>query len=205
MTPIDRNCILMFDGILLSKQLTFDKSKNMIIGYVDLGHLGRVNKPPNHALVFMVHGLHNNRKQPVAFFFTRITVESKSLQSLIKDIIIALKAAGLVVLATVCDQGATNCKSISNTISNPYNNLAADAIHTAEFIHDIDCLFDSFNGRLPSPELGKAVSRKYRAGTLFLHNRAKPRCYLKPAGSITSMRYANYALIINYYGRYAGA
>ncbi|ENN76562.1 hypothetical protein YQE_07012, partial [Dendroctonus ponderosae] len=216
MKPIDRNCILMFDE--MSEQLTFDKSRNMIIGYVDLGYLGRVNKSANHALIFMVHGLHKNWKHPVAG-----TVESKALQSLIKDIIIALEAAGLVVLATVCDQGATNRKSISNlcletqnrnyepnpyfkinnhkiftlfdpphllkstrnallkycinisvaagtlshtvaacmeqTISNPCNNLAADAIHTAEFIHDIDYLFVSFNGRLPSPELGKPYRR----------------------------------------------
>ncbi|KAH1028787.1 hypothetical protein HUJ05_002118 [Dendroctonus ponderosae] len=82
------------------KQLTFDKSRDMIIGYVDLGHLGRVNKSANHALIFMVYGLHKNWKQPAAVFFTRGTVESKPLQSLVKDIIIALEAAGLVVLAT---------------------------------------------------------------------------------------------------------
>ncbi|KAJ8979783.1 hypothetical protein NQ317_007691 [Molorchus minor] len=37
--------------------------------------------------------------------------------------------------------------------------LPSEAIYTAEFIHDIDTLFDSFNGRTPTPEIGKPYRR----------------------------------------------
>lgn len=48
---------------------------------------------------------------------------------------------------------------IEQAIGDSSFDLPADAIHTAEFIHDIDQLFDSFNGRLPKPELGKPYRR----------------------------------------------
>lgn len=39
------------------------------------------------------------------------------------------------------------------------NSLPAEAIHTAEFAHDIDRLFDSFNGKTIKPERGKPYRR----------------------------------------------
>lgn len=42
---------------------------------------------------------------------------------------------------------------------NPANNLPACAINTAECVHDVDQLFDSFNGRTCKPECGKPYRR----------------------------------------------
>lgn len=106
--PLDRTCILMFDEIALSEQATLDKSHDKIIGYVDLGCLGRKNEFANQALVFMIHGLHKTWKQPIAFYFTRDTIKTADLKYLIKEVITALQGIGLEVLATVCDQGPTN-------------------------------------------------------------------------------------------------
>ena len=267
--PLDRTCILMFDEIGLSKQLVFDRMRDKIIGYVDLGPLGRKNELANEALVFMIHGLHKSWKQPIAYFFTKDTVKTNDLKFLIKDIISSLQKAGLRVLATVCDQGPTNraainqltkekavldkpgpyfivngdkiftlfdpphllkstrnaflkynvlfsntkiakfehikqcfhidrmkrfqalrkiretylylenknylkmkvciaARTLSNTVAaalesmiscNLQCSLPTEAMHTAEFIHDIDCLFDSLNGKTPKPDVGKPYRR----------------------------------------------
>lgn len=62
MKEIDRVCSLIFDELVL------DRANDKVIGYVDLGPFGRKNIIANHALVFMVSGLHKLWKQPVAFF-----------------------------------------------------------------------------------------------------------------------------------------
>lgn len=262
MDPLDRNCSLIFDEISLSEQMTLDTSSDKVTGYVDLGPLGRHNHYANHALCFMVNGLHKSWKQPVAYFFTKDTIKTGDLKFLIKYLIIELEKTGLTILSTICDQGSTNrsaikqlcqensrpgsyflvnnhkvytifdpphllkntrtalfnytirylknkeakfqhikqcffidklkrfqslrkiresylllkngnnrlkmkvsvaARTLSQTVAatieemigNPQNNLPSDAIHTAEFIHDIDNLFDSFNGSKPKSELGK--------------------------------------------------
>lgn len=113
MLAIDRNCSLIFDEISLSEHLTFDRANDKVVGYVDLGPLGRKNEIANHALVFMVNGLHKSWKQPIAFFFTKDCIKSSELKSLIEYVIIKLEGAGLRILCTVCDQAATNRAAIT--------------------------------------------------------------------------------------------
>lgn len=56
-------------------------------------------------------------------------------------------------------------KIFSNTLASAIesmigvNYLPSEAIQTAEFLHDMDCIFDSFNGRSPRPEKGKKFRR----------------------------------------------
>lgn len=96
----------------LSEQLVFDPLKDEVVGYVDLGPLGRTNEYANHALVFMLHGLRKSWKQPIAFFFTKNTIKTVELRTLIKNVIITVEDVGFCVLATVCDQGPTNRSAI---------------------------------------------------------------------------------------------
>lgn len=280
--PLDRNCILMFDEIALSEQAILDKVNDKIVGYVDLGSLGRKNQFANQALVFMIHGLHKAWKQPIAFYFTRDTIRTPDLKYLIIEVISSLQSIGLEVLATVCDQGPTNraaieqlsndkrdnipsyyftvndkkiftlfdpphllkstrnafvnyniqfentkiakfqhieqcfqidrtkrfqalrkireaylnldryprlkmkvcvaARTFSNTVAAAIetmigNNLHAEAMHTAEFIHDIDSLFDSFNGSKPNADLGKTFRRcmSPKSPHLVLWNKLLPK------------------------------
>ena len=72
---IDRLCSSIFDEISL--RLRFGsaiKESNWICGLLyiwDLQSLGRKNIWANHALVFMVNGLHKIWKQPIANYFTK--------------------------------------------------------------------------------------------------------------------------------------
>lgn len=43
--------------------------------------------------------------------------------------------------------------------TNSVDNLPVSAMHSAEFIHDMDCLFNTFNGRQPYAKTGKPYRR----------------------------------------------
>lgn len=113
LNPLDRCCSLIFDEISLTEQCTYDKFNDKVIGYIDLGPLGRKNQQANHALTFMLNGLHKKWKQPVAYFFTRDTISTHQLKNTIKTLILKLEQIGLNILCTVCDQGATNRSAIN--------------------------------------------------------------------------------------------
>ena len=53
MTRLDRYCSLLFDEVSLHSELYYDEKKQKLIGYEDIGHLGRSIRRANHALVFM--------------------------------------------------------------------------------------------------------------------------------------------------------
>jgi hypothetical protein len=100
MKPIEKICKLMFDEMALSTDLTYSKSDDKIVGYEDLGSLGRNKNLANHSLVFMVQGLYSGWKQPISYLFAKNTVKSKYLKILIAEIIKKLQDAGLTVVCT---------------------------------------------------------------------------------------------------------
>jgi hypothetical protein len=100
MKPIEKICKLMFDEMTLSTDLTYSKSDDKIVGYEDLGSLGRNKNLANHSLVFMVQGLYSGWKQPISYLFAKNTVKSKYLKILIAEIIKKLQDAGLTVVCT---------------------------------------------------------------------------------------------------------
>ncbi|KAJ3648785.1 hypothetical protein Zmor_020561 [Zophobas morio] len=117
----DRFCSLLFDEISLSGGFHYEKVKQYISGYEDLGSLGRTNRAANHALVFMVRGVRRQWKQVIAYYFTSHTVSAENLRFLIIEIILQLQEVGLTVVATVCDQGPTNGAAVNQLCGkNPY-------------------------------------------------------------------------------------
>lgn len=74
----------MFDEIALKKNLDYNNKKHDFIeGCEDLGELGRRD---SEALVFMVTGLRNRWKIPLAYFLTANSTNSADLKSLLKQI-----------------------------------------------------------------------------------------------------------------------
>lgn len=113
MDELDRCCTLIFDEVSLSRGFYYESHQQKICGFEDLGILGRNENAANHALVFMVRGIKKNYKMPVAFFFTKDTIKTSALKDLIIDAIKQLQGIGLSIVATVCDQGATNRAAIT--------------------------------------------------------------------------------------------
>ncbi|KAJ8971075.1 hypothetical protein NQ314_000908 [Rhamnusium bicolor] len=117
MNSLNRVCCLAFDEISLSVGLKYEKSKDKVVGYVDLGSIGRRNEIANHALVFLVQGIGKHWKQPVAYYFTKDVIKTNELKILLVEIISFLQSCGLTVMCTVCDQGSTNRSAIKQLIT----------------------------------------------------------------------------------------
>lgn len=98
-----RKCTLKFDETFLAQQLTFDITRDKIVGFVDLGTVGRQNEYANHGLVFLIHGVRKTWKQPLAYYFTKNCIKTNNLVFILKEIITSLQNIGLTVVATVCD------------------------------------------------------------------------------------------------------
>ena len=60
MQDIDRNCILIFDEMVIKKCLDFHSKRQIIEGFEDLGSLGRNSAVGTQVLVFMLRGLFTN-------------------------------------------------------------------------------------------------------------------------------------------------
>lgn len=107
MEDINKHCVLLFDEISLKAGLALDKKTDSISGFENLGRYSSCAFA-DHALVFMARGIASKWKQPIAYFYSKHGVKSSALVHNIKDIIKSLNDIGLKVVATVCDQHATN-------------------------------------------------------------------------------------------------
>ncbi|KAJ8915411.1 hypothetical protein NQ315_008300, partial [Exocentrus adspersus] len=120
MNEANRCCSLIFDEMSLSPGFYYDANNQLIYGYEDLGHLGRINKQANHALVFMIRGLRKTWKQVVAYYFTSGTISAQALKQIIVHLISELQNIGLKCVIKVNKPvGITSvmCRNIINTSS----------------------------------------------------------------------------------------
>ncbi|CAG4969484.1 unnamed protein product [Colias eurytheme] len=115
MNANEKLCILLFDEVALAPNFNYNQRKDKIIGFVDNG-LETQKKIGDHALVFMIRGLFKNYKQPIAYSFCSGSTQKEELARQITEITRKLKSIGLNVMATVCDQGASNMSAINYLI-----------------------------------------------------------------------------------------
>lgn len=105
-------CAVLFDEVSLSPNLTYNHSAGMITGFEDNG-TARTQNFADHSLVFMIRGVVKKYKQPIAYSFCKGTTSSHDLTNQLKNVIRAVSETGLRVVATICDQGATNTAAIN--------------------------------------------------------------------------------------------
>ena len=118
----DRVCSLMFDEMSLRENMHFNRQFDCIEGFEDYANHGRTRNVANQALVFMVRGLRLKWKQPVAFYFSHNNTRSEILKQLLLDVLTACQDAGLTVVATVCDMGGNNVRTLrelGSTVDRP--------------------------------------------------------------------------------------
>ncbi|KAK9751653.1 Transposase protein [Popillia japonica] len=113
---MDRYSCLMFDEISLSPGFAYDSKLKKVVGYVDLGVNGR-RSAANHALVFMLSGLHKAWKQPIAYYFTKDQIPTAELKKIIVEIITQLQSISVRIVCCVCDQGSTNSAALRQLVA----------------------------------------------------------------------------------------
>jgi len=96
----------------IRENVRFNQKFNCIEGFENLGGKGRTCKFANHALLFIVRGLHQKWKQPLAYYLSRGSTKAEMLVQFLKEVLGALQNVGLHVVATVCDMGTNNVKAM---------------------------------------------------------------------------------------------
>ena len=112
MSEKDRYCCLLFDEMSIRENVWFNQKFDCFEGFEDLGSRGRTYNIANHALLFMVLGLHRKWKQPVAYYLSRGSTNAEMLVQFLKEVLDACQNVGLHVVATVCDMGTNNIKAM---------------------------------------------------------------------------------------------
>lgn len=107
----EKLCVLMFDEMSVQPHLDYCRHEDRVVGFVDDG---TSTKPilADHSQVFMLRGIMKKWKQPVAYNFCNATTSAADIVRLYKDIVTKCYDVGLTVVASVCDQGATNVRAI---------------------------------------------------------------------------------------------
>lgn len=136
--PTDKYCILLFDEMSLQPGLYFSKYEDIVDGFVDNG-FDRKNEVADDVLVWMLRSVSNQNtwKQPLGYTFCKSTTSSEDIVRQFKNIVREVHDTGFVIVASICDQGATNVKSIRQLITDSKR----DAFHTGtELRSDIICI-----------------------------------------------------------------
>ncbi|KAG8236081.1 hypothetical protein J437_LFUL016483 [Ladona fulva] len=110
--PHNRLCLLLFDEMSIREHFDYKVDSDTIIGFEDHGHLGRSSKPAKYALVFMVRGLLQDWKQPIAAFFSGSPTNAERLKQIIELVLGECSKAGLQIIGTICDMGSNNVKTL---------------------------------------------------------------------------------------------
>ncbi|KAL4103435.1 hypothetical protein QTP88_018812 [Uroleucon formosanum] len=144
----EKQCVVLLDEISIMKSIEYNKSKDEIEGYEDLGTLGRIDKIGSHALVIMVRGLYNNWKFPLSYYFTGSGIKGDNLAIIVKESVQKLFDLGLTPVAIVCDQGTQNRRMFSllgGTIKKPFTEICDRKLF---LVYDMPHLIKSLRNNL---------------------------------------------------------
>jgi len=144
----EKQCVVLLDEISIMKSIEYNKSKDEIEGYEDLGTLGRTDKIGSHALVIMVRGLYNNWKFPLSYYLTGSGIKGDNLAIIVKESVQKLFDLGLTPVAIVCDQGTQNRRMFSllgGTIKTPFAEICDRKLF---LVYDMPHLIKSLRNNL---------------------------------------------------------
>lgn len=137
MNEMEKACILMFDEMALKPHFDYNKKKDKIIGFVNNGFRMK-SQIADHALVFMIRGIYRNYKQPICYTFCSGSTSTEELVMLLTCVIKKLKETGFNVVATVCDQGASNVSAINHLVEETKRNHLRNEEEYNKYVFKVD-------------------------------------------------------------------
>ena len=95
-------CVLVFDEMKLRRELSYDRKRDVVEGFEDIGEYGKTIKSADYALCVMVKGntkvdFKKKWKLNVGYFLTSSTIKVELLYKLILSSIRRLLEIGLIV------------------------------------------------------------------------------------------------------------
>lgn len=122
-TEEEKECALLFSEMKINKFLKFNVHTGIIEGFQDLGSGKRANKVGDKALVFMLCGLFQLWKLPIAYYFTGDLTENNNVifQRILSEVVMAVFETGFVVTATVSDPSSASVEAINSFLADTDN------------------------------------------------------------------------------------
>lgn len=108
-----KNVALIFDGMAVKQDLSYDPKLDKVFGYVDLGKI-LVTDPEEiatEALVFQIVSYTTYFKCPVAYFFIKNSLHGELLAELLNTVVLLLSEIGITVRSMTCDGAPSNIKA----------------------------------------------------------------------------------------------
>jgi len=115
LNEMDSTICLLWDETRVKPHLYYDKAKDKIVGYQDLGGGRRTREFATEVLVFMISSLSHNIKkfkQPISYYLCSDSMHGQQLAPLIKSNLLVSRAIGFNDVATACDQNSTNINAL---------------------------------------------------------------------------------------------
>lgn len=131
MPETDKIVTIGWDEMALNAHLDYCKVKDYIDSFVDDGRK-TTDEFATHALVFMVRGVNQSFKQPIAYFFTQ-NINKDELAALIRLVIEAVMDVGLKVIGSVCDAVATNSAAVKTLMQPALKRLPKFCLNYLEY------------------------------------------------------------------------
>ncbi|CAG4981338.1 unnamed protein product [Colias eurytheme] len=107
-----RLCSLIFDEMSLTPHVNYNVQRDIFEGFAS----NQIEKFADQALVFMIKGLKEHFKQPIAYYYTNC-LNKQELKGLIKTVVQHAQDAGLIIANTVCDQSTINVGAITELVN----------------------------------------------------------------------------------------
>ena len=117
MQGINRNCILIFDEMVIKKCLNFHPKKQIIESFRNLGSLGRNSAVGTQVLVFMLRVLFTNWKHSLVFFIIKSSIIKDELSIILDQILDALDETSSKVRTVVSNQSTSNQSFATEPVS----------------------------------------------------------------------------------------
>jgi hypothetical protein len=171
----------------IRENVLYNQKFDCIEGFEDLGSQGRTRNIENHALLFMICGLHRKWKQQVAYCLSCGSTKSEMIMQFFKEILDACQNVGLRVVATVCDMGTNNVKAmklLGSTGGKPFFQFQNQEIatiyyppHLLKYTHNLflkyDVQFDSehLDSQLPAVAKWEHIQKLYKWGKKIVISR----------------------------------
>lgn len=107
---------LIWDEMSLQPALSYDQLNDKIIGFEDWDHK-RTRKISDHAITFYLRCLKTGKKMPLGYGFCENSTKTIQLIRCVKEWLTNIIACGLIPVATICDQGASNVAALNILVS----------------------------------------------------------------------------------------
>ena len=106
---------LAIDEMSIKEGVTHDAARDIIEGFTDTG-VTRTDTLANLTNVFLVRGVVNKWKQPVAYYLSSGPMSGTLMTQLLFQCIRELRQIGLRVVVVVCDQGTNNRNMVQTNL-----------------------------------------------------------------------------------------